>query len=66
MTTTASLVDVFGVPPLLGRWYTEQEDQFGGPAVVVLSHDMWMRDSTATAILGRRLTLDGKPTKSSA
>ena len=24
--TTASLVDVFGVPPLLGRWYTEQED----------------------------------------
>ena len=29
--TTASLGDVFGVPPMLGRWYTEQEDQFGGP-----------------------------------
>ncbi len=41
--TTASLVDVFGVRPALGRWYTEQEDQFGGPLVVVLSHDFWTR-----------------------
>src|SRR6185436_4792525 len=40
-STTASLVDVFGVRPTLGRWYSEQEDQPGGPKVVVLSHDFW-------------------------
>src|SRR4051812_40271217 len=28
LATTASLIDVFKVPPQLGRWYTEQEDQF--------------------------------------
>ena len=62
MSTTASLGDVFGVPPLLGRWYTEQEDQFGGPKVVVLSHEFWTRQFNADpGILGRRLTFDGKP-----
>jgi putative ABC transport system permease protein len=62
VATTASLVDVFGVPPRIGRWYTEQEDQFGGPQVLVLSHQMWTRVLGADpAILGRRLTLDGKP-----
>src|SRR3954447_10983309 len=38
---TASLVDVFGVHPRIGRWFTEQEDQAGGPKVVVLSHAFW-------------------------
>src|SRR5688500_1994482 len=43
LATTASLNDVFGVPPQLGRWYTEQEDQPGGPKVVVLAHKFWLR-----------------------
>src|SRR5512146_2837647 len=32
--TTASLADVFKVAPEIGRWYSEKEDQFGGPKVV--------------------------------
>ncbi len=61
VATTASLVDVFGVPPALGRWYTEQEAQFGGPLVVVLSHDLWTRQFNADpTVVGRRLTFDGK------
>jgi putative ABC transport system permease protein len=60
--TTASLAEVFGVRPQLGRWYTEQEDQFGGPLVVVLSHALWARQFNAAAsIVGQRLTFDGKP-----
>ena len=39
--------DVFGVRPLMGRWYTRAEDQPGGPKVVVLSHDLWTPTSTA-------------------
>src|SRR5262249_55346716 len=41
MSTTASLGDVFGVRPQIGRWYTEQEDQPGGPKVVVLTYEFW-------------------------
>src|SRR5216684_9241879 len=39
--TTASLADVFGVTPQIGRWYTEDEDRPGGPNVVVFMHDFW-------------------------
>src|SRR5436190_19187587 len=31
MMTTASLGDVFRVRPQVGRWYTDEEDQPGGP-----------------------------------
>jgi putative ABC transport system permease protein len=59
---TASFIDVFKVQPELGRWFTEQEDQFGGPSVVVLSHALWMdRFNGDRTVLGRQLTMDGKP-----
>lgn len=61
LATTASLNDVFRVPPQLGRWYTDQEDQFGGPKVIVLAHKFWLRRFDADrGIVGRRLTLDGE------
>ncbi len=60
--TTASLVDVFGVQPRVGRWYTGQEDQPGGRKVVVLSHDWWVtKFNSDPAIVGRALTFDGRP-----
>src|SRR5439155_9420619 len=43
VSTTASLADVFGVEPQIGRWYTEAEDRPAGPKVVVVAHDFWMR-----------------------
>jgi putative ABC transport system permease protein len=59
--TTASLVDVFGVPPQIGRWYTSEEQQFGGPRVAVLSHEFWRQQFNADpAILGRGIMLDGQ------
>src|SRR5262245_38349887 len=62
VSTTASLADVFGVQPALGRWYTAQEDQPGGPKVVVLTHDFWMkRLGGDRQIVGQTLTLDGQP-----
>src|SRR4051794_14750113 len=41
--TTASLVDVFGVRPQLGRWYSEDEDRPGGPKVAVLAAAFWVQ-----------------------
>ena len=61
-STTASLVNVFGVKPRLGRWYTEAEDQPGGPKVVVLSHPFWhARLSADPAVVGKTLRFDGEP-----
>jgi len=60
--TTASLNDVFRVPPQLGRWYSEDEDQAGGPKVVVLAHKFWQRRfSGDPTIAGRKLIFDGEP-----
>ena len=60
--TTASLNDVFRVRPQLGRWYTEQEDQFGGPKVVVLAYKFWQRRFNGDpSVVGRKLIFDGDP-----
>ncbi len=62
MYTTASLHDVLRVDPLYGRWYTEQEDQFEGPKVVVLSNKYWRRRFNGDpSVLGRKLVFDGDP-----
>lgn len=59
---TASFADVFRVPPVVGRWFTEREDQFGGPKLVVLSHDFWTKHFAADReAVGQRLLLDGEP-----
>ena len=60
VAATASLNDVFRVQPQLGRWYTDQEDQAGGPKLVVLAHKFWLRRFNADpGVVGRRLLFDG-------
>ena len=60
--TTASLIEVLGTRPSLGRWFTEQEDQPGGPKVAVLAYNFWNRKWPGDAsVLGRKLVLDGEP-----
>src|ERR1700730_527678 len=60
--STASLIDVFGLRPQIGRWFTEEEDRPGGPKVVVLSNPFWVHQFGADpAIVGRRLSFDGDP-----
>jgi putative ABC transport system permease protein len=62
VATTASLNDVFRVQPQLGRWYSAQEDQPGGPKVVVLAHKFWQRRfSGDPSVVGRKLIFDGDP-----
>jgi len=62
VATTASLGDVLGVAPMLGRWYTAQEDQPGGAKVVVLSHPFWMKEFRGDrGVIGQKLVFDGDP-----
>jgi len=54
---------VFGVAPIMGRTFTPQEDLPNGPAVAVVSYNLWQsRLGGDPSILGRSVPLDGKPT----
>jgi predicted permease len=58
---SASIFPLLGISPLLGRTYTEDEDQ-PGHAVVVLSYGLWQRAYGAdSTILGRAIQLNRQP-----
>jgi putative ABC transport system permease protein len=61
---TASMWDVLGVKPALGRVFTQEEDQDGKPApVAVLSHRLWQRRFGGSAsVLGQTVNIDGEET----
>ncbi len=62
MRSTASLLPMLGVPPLLGRTFTPEEDQPNGPRGLVLSYGMWQRDFGGDPdVLGRTLDIQGFP-----
>ena len=59
---TASLVDVFGVRPAFGRWFTEEEDAPNARKVVVLSHGFWTTHfGRDPSLLGRPILFNGEP-----
>lgn len=60
-TTLGEFTAVFGVRPLLGRFYRPEDSQFGRPAVVVLSHQLWQQLGGDSSIVGRTLTLSDTP-----
>lgn len=59
---TLAAFEVLGVFPELGRLPTPEEDAPNGPAVVLLSHELWASlYGSDPAILGRTLNLNGTP-----
>src|SRR6185369_7086461 len=40
---TANLFDALGVKPIMGRNFTEEENQPGKDAVVIITHSLWQR-----------------------
>ena len=58
---TASIFPVLGVSPLMGRTFTQQEDE-GSQQVAVVSYQMWRsRFHSDAQILGQKILLDRKP-----
>ena len=56
---SAGLFDVLKVKPAVGRGFLTEEDNPGGAAVVILSHNLWQRQfSSDPAIVGKTITLD--------
>src|ERR1700676_2242534 len=61
-SVSAPYFDIFGVRAALGRTFAADEDQAGKSQVVILSHRLWQaRFGADRNILGRILTLNGKP-----
>ena len=57
-----SFFDVFGVKPMLGRTFREDEGTMGRHRVVILGHAVWAtRFGRDRSIVGRQLSLNGVP-----
>lgn len=58
---SANLFPVLGVAPLVGRTFTEDEDEIGHEHVAILSHGLWQRRFGADpAVVGRSIALNGE------
>jgi predicted permease len=61
LRVTDGTLPLLGIPPLLGRSFTKQDDSPGAPETVMLTYGYWRRkfggDSSA---IGRNIIVDGK------
>ncbi len=61
--TVGDVFAVFGVEPERGRGFTAEESVPGGPAAVVLSHELWARRfGSDPGVVGSAILVDGEPT----
>ena len=61
-TVSTGYFDALGVQPMLGRTFVADEDRPGGPAVMVMSYELWQRRfGEDRNILGKTTELDGVP-----
>ncbi len=59
--TSATLFDLLGVRPLIGRTFADAEDQLGAAPVAVLTSGLWKsRFGGSAAVLGTSIRLDGR------
>ncbi len=55
---------VLGVQPVIGRWFSPEDDAPGAPRVVLLSHGYWQRQHGGDAsIVGQHLVVNGEPSE---
>ncbi|HLK63786.1 MAG TPA: ABC transporter permease [Bryobacteraceae bacterium] len=59
---TFGTLQALNVPPLTGRWLSQEEDTEGSPEVVLLSYGYWQRQFGGDPnIVGRAITVDSRP-----
>jgi len=64
LRVTDGVLPILGIPPLLGRTFTRQDDTFGSPATVVLTYGFWKKQFGGSPnVLGQTMVLDGTPTQ---
>jgi putative ABC transport system permease protein len=64
LRVSADFFPLLGVRPLIGRWFTPEEDRPGASGRVVLSYGFWQRRFGGnTSIIGSTLMLGGAPSE---
>jgi putative ABC transport system permease protein len=59
-SANAELFEALAVPPARGRWFRREETSAGGPAVVILSHELWQSAFGAREdLVGQPIEIDG-------
>lgn len=59
-SVTSGVLRAFGVAPLHGRLFTEDDDKFGAPPVAIISASLWSQSFAADpAIIGHEIRLNG-------
>ena len=59
---TADVPQLIGVKPLLGRWFTAEDDWPGAPGTVLLSYSLWQaRFGGSPTVIGKKVVLDTEP-----
>src|SRR2546423_13091464 len=59
---TASFFSTLGVQPMLGRAFSESEDNPGAQPVMVISYGLWQRQFGGAAdVIGKSITYNGGP-----
>jgi predicted permease len=59
-TVNAELLEALAVQPEHGRWFRREETRAGGPALVMLSYDLWQTGFGAREdMVGRTIEVDG-------
>ena len=62
LLVTDGLLPVLGATPLLGRSFTQADDQEGSPDTVMLTYGYWQRKFGGDrSIVGKVITVDGTP-----
>ena len=62
LLVTDGLLPVLGATPLLGRSFTQADDQEGSPDTVMLTYGYWQRRfGSDRYVVGKRITVDGAP-----
>ena len=63
LDVTYGTLNALGVPPVLGRWFSQADDTPGAADTVMLTYGYWLRHFGAgtSQVVGRSLIVDGKP-----
>src|SRR5437667_389525 len=61
LRVTDGTLSLLGMPPLLGRSFTKQDDSPGAPETVMLFYGYWRRKFGGdSSVMGRNIIVDGK------
>jgi predicted permease len=62
LDVTDGTIPLLGIPPMLGRTFTRQDDSPGAPDTAVITYGFWKKKfGGSSSVIGQSITLDGKP-----